>query len=160
MLKRFIVAVVEGVSVGGGVAAGLGWAGLAFRGPSVVYGAALATGVLVGIVAGKPPWASSTTLPALLKGAVGAFLCPAIVYGARKWLPSVLLNLGPLFGSGPVGDLPRLLLPTTAIAIALLLEIDDAVGPHATIGHRPRRVVADAMGAGASSHADTEPRDR
>jgi hypothetical protein len=153
MLKRVVIAVVEGVVVGGSVAAGVAGFGLSWNGVLVVYGAAVTTGIAIGIVAGKPAWASSARLEALLKSAVGAFIAPAAVYGVRKWLPSLSLDLGPLLGSGPLGDLPRVLLPLTATAIAVLLEIDDAVGPHAIAGQAPSRV---AMGANPGEGADAE----
>lgn len=155
MLKRIVVAVLEGVVVGGSIAAGIAWLGLSWTDVPVVYGAALATGVAIGLVAGKPPWASSAKVEALLKSAVGAFIAPAAVYGARKWLASLSLDLGPVLGSGPLGDLPRVLLPLTATAIAVLLEIDDAVGPHATAGQAPARVAPGAT-EGGSSDADGE----
>ncbi|HEX7671292.1 MAG TPA: hypothetical protein VF395_16975 [Polyangiaceae bacterium] len=155
MLKRVVVAVLEGVVVGGGIAAGMAGLGLSWSGGPVIYGAALVTGVTIGLVAGKPPWASSAKLEALLKSAVGAFIAPAAVYGARKWLPSVSLDLGPVLGSGALGDLPRVLLPLTAIAIAVLLEIDDAVGPHATVGQAPARVATTAS-PGEIQDADSE----
>lgn len=152
MLKRVVVAVLEGAMVGGGVAAGVAALGLSWSGVPVVYGAALMTGVAIGVVAGKPPWANSAKLEALLKSAVGAFIAPAAVYGARKWLPSPTFDLGVL-GSGALGDLPRVLLPLTATAIALLLEIDDAVGPHAIAG----KMAAEAAHSRELSGANTEP---
>jgi hypothetical protein len=155
MLKRVVVAVLEGVVVGGSVALGMAGLGLSWSGVPVVYGAALTTGVAIGVVAGKPPWASSAKLESVLKSVVGAFIAPAAVYGVRKWLSSLSLDLGPVLGSGPLGDLPRVLLPLTAIAIAVLLEIDDAVGPHATAGQAPMRV-APGPDAGEMSDADAE----
>jgi hypothetical protein len=148
MLKRVVVAVVEGAVVGGVAAALLAKLGLEWRSPAVVYGAALLTGAATGLVAGKPPWANSAKVEAVLKAAVGAFIAPAAVYGARKWLPSPSFDLGPALGSGSVGELPALLLPVVAIAIALLLEIDDAVGPHATAGLAPKRLTDEAAEAG------------
>jgi hypothetical protein len=79
---------------------------------------------------------------------VGAFIATAAVYGARKWLQSVSFDLGPALGSGSVGDLPAVLLPVIAVAIALLLEIDDAVGPHATAGLAPKSLAGEGGEAG------------
>lgn len=105
---------------------GLGWSTA-----PVVYGAAALTGATTGLVGGTPVWAGAAKLEAVLKAAVGTFLAVTVTYGVRKWLPGVSVDLGPSLGSGPVGEVPAVLLPLVAFAIALLLEVDDAFGSRA-----------------------------
>jgi len=131
MLKRLVVSVTEGIAVGGIAAVLLFELGLEWSHVGVVYGAAALTGAATGLLAGKPFWAKSAKLEAILKASVGTFLAVTSMYGLRKWLPWVALDLGRTFGSGSIGNVPMASLPVIATAIAALFEIDDAFGPRA-----------------------------
>jgi hypothetical protein len=132
MWKRLGTGVVEGVVVSVLVSALIHF--LAPASEAVfAYGGALATGVLTGLVAGKPVWARLTLAEAAVKVVAGSFLATASLYGVRKWLPGVTVDLGP-FGAGPLGSVPLASLSVIAIAVALVFEIDDRFGPDAAIG--------------------------
>ena len=57
MLGRLLIGIVKGLIVGGLVGFGLAKLGIAAPGAVIAYLAAALTGVLVGLVAGKPIWA-------------------------------------------------------------------------------------------------------
>jgi hypothetical protein len=160
MLKRLVVSVVEGTVVGGLASALLLGLGFDWSHLGVVYGAAAVTGAATGLLAGKPFWAKSAKLEALLKASVGTFLALTSMYGLRKWLPGVSLNLGTTLGSGSIGGLPAASLPVIATAIALLFEVDDAFGPRAvaTRVEEPESTTftSSRVGDGESSTAHSE----
>jgi hypothetical protein len=119
-----------------------------------VYAAAAAVGILTAIVAGKPVWARAAKVEALLKAVVGAFIAVTSMFGIRKWLPGVTLDLSRIgAGAGAVGDLPRVALPLVGMALALVFEVDDAFGPEVSV-HAPRPMRA---GSADSSEAHHEP---
>ena len=97
MLGRLLIGIVKGLLVGGLV--GFGLAKLGFAAPMAViaYLAAAATGVLIGLVAGKPIWAKDAKIEAGMKAFVGALLGAGLMYAARRWLTMPLpFVLGPL----------------------------------------------------------------
>src|SRR5271169_3627188 len=101
MLRRLLIGLVLGLVVGGLAAAGL-VAGLHMTmfdagtgGIVLAYIAAALTGVLTGLVAGKPIWASGAKIEAGLKAFFGALLGAGLMFALRHWggaLPP--LNLG------------------------------------------------------------------
>ena len=97
MLGRLLIGLVKELLVGGLV--GLGLAKLGFAAPAAVVaylGAAL-TGVLIGLVAGKPIWAKDAKIEAGMKAFVGALLAAGLMYVARRFLTMPLpFSLGPL----------------------------------------------------------------
>lgn len=124
MAKRFLFGLVKGVLVGAalsflwmrafGAAPFAGWLG---------YVAAVLTGAISGVVAGKPLWAKGALIEAALKGIVGAIVGFAALYGIRRWLP-LTLELGPV-GSGALGLVPTFALPIIATAIGVVFELDN-----------------------------------
>ena len=75
MLKRLLFGVVKGILVGGIL--GLLFVkalGLTAFGAVLAYLAAVVTGVLTGLVAGKPIWAEGARIEAGLKAFVGALV--------------------------------------------------------------------------------------
>jgi hypothetical protein len=147
MLKRLALGVLEGAAPGLLVAlvaeqVGQGWGG------AVAYLAAAAVGVATGLVAGKPFWAPGAKVESLLKAVSGAFLALVVMYGVRKWLGGVVLELSAIgAGAGALGDLPRVVLPVTGVAIAFVLEIDDRFGADAGASLPPARAEGRAPGA-------------
>ena len=90
MLRRLLVGLILGAIVGGLVAAGLvaGLHVLLFAGTTGVvlaYLTAAATGVLTGLVAGKPIWASGAKIEAGLKAFFGALIAAGLMFAARRW---------------------------------------------------------------------------
>jgi hypothetical protein len=87
------------------------------------YLAVALTGVLMGLVAGKPLWAEGALIESSLKSVVGALFGAVALYAMRKWL-NVNLPFGPL-GSGPIGQVVGFALPAIAVVLGILFEIDN-----------------------------------
>jgi hypothetical protein len=134
MIKRLIYGLIFGLFVGAVVAAatvrGLGV--LAFSegagGSAMAYLMAAVTGVLVGLVAGKPIWAAGAKIEAGLKAGFGALLAAGLMFVARRWA-NVDLDLSS-FGAGPVGPthmgaLPAATLPAIAALLGAFYEADN-----------------------------------
>src|SRR3954471_18572308 len=97
MLGRLLIGLVKGLIVGGLVGFGLVKLGMALPIAIVAYLAAAATGVLVGLIAGKPIWAKDAKIEAGMKAFVGALLGAGLMYAVRRWLTMPLpFVLGPL----------------------------------------------------------------
>lgn len=83
MLKRLLVGLVLGVVIGGLLGYGLFQVLPTVMTGVLGYAFAAATGVLVGLVAGKPIWAKGAQIEAGLKAFVGALLSMGILFGIR-----------------------------------------------------------------------------
>lgn len=128
MLKRLIVGLVLGGVIGAVVAAvlvqGLGW--LTFPNGIVAYLAAAATGVVAGLVAGKPIWSADGKIEAGLKAFFGALLGLGGMFALRSWV-NFDLDLEMLkAGHGTVGQLPAASLPLIAMLLAGFYELDNS----------------------------------
>lgn len=134
MLKRLLFGLLFGLLVGGLLAAAVikGVGMFAFTGSAgatiLAYVFAAVTGVLVGLVAGKPIWASGGQIEAGLKAFVGAGIAAAAMWAMRHWL-SLDLNLHSL-GVGPAiptaaGLLPVVTLPVIAGVLGAFYEADN-----------------------------------
>ncbi|HEX4338523.1 MAG TPA: hypothetical protein VH062_21610 [Polyangiaceae bacterium] len=151
MLKRLVAALFEGAVPGAAVAFGL--TKLDAISPTLMYAAVALVGVLTALVAGRPIWAKAAKVEALLKSVAGAFISVVVLYALRKWTPGLHVDLTALgLGAGPVGYVPWVALPATGVALATVLEIDDAFGPGPAIA--PRRRVA--TGEDVAGHLDAE----
>lgn len=132
MLRRLLVGLVLGLVVGALVAAGL-VAGLGVRvfagagGAVLAYFAAAVTGVLTGLVAGKPIWASGAKVEAGLKAFFGALLAAGVMFALRQWAGAWTLDLPAIGVSGrtAVGDLPAASLPLLAAVLGGFFELDN-----------------------------------
>ncbi len=127
--------------MGAVVAFALSRLGITWDASVTAYGSVVLVGVLTGLVAGRPIWGREAKLEVLLKSAVGAFIGCVALYGARKWLGSVHVDLG-AYGRGAFGTVPAAALPAIGASLSIAFEIDDAVGPEATAGGPKRRVEA------------------
>jgi hypothetical protein len=133
MIKRLLYGLVFGLVVGGLLAAalikGLGMVAFVGTGGAVLaFVFAAVTGILVGLVAGKPIWASGGQIEAGLKAFFGALLASGLMFAMRRWL-HVDLNLGGL-GLGPaeateLGNLPAVTLPAIAMLLGAFYEADN-----------------------------------
>ncbi len=153
MVRRLLLGLVLGLLVGGLVAAGLvGGVGIAsFAGAGGVilaYLAAAVTGVLTGLVAGKPIWSSGAKVEAGLKALFGALAGAGLMFALRRWAGSWELQLpagmGPS-GIASVGDLPAVSLPLLAAMLGSFFEIDNTGadgGQSGGEGSKARRRVA------------------
>ena len=129
MLKRLILGLVKGLVIGGVVALivvkGLG---VATFGGALAYLCAIGTGVLAGLLAGKPVWARGARIEATLKVMVGAGLAAGVMFALRKWV-GLSLDLSAMeAGSGLIGDLPAASLPLIGTVLAVLFDLDNTPG--------------------------------
>ena len=128
MLKRMIVGLILGTVIGAVVAAvlvqGLGMA--LFSNAAFAYLAAAATGVITGLVAGKPIWSADGKIEAGLKAFFGVLLALGGMFALRTWA-NVHLDLSMLkAGDGALGSLPAASLPIIAAVLAGFYEIDNS----------------------------------
>lgn len=131
MLKRLIVGLILGTVIGAVVAAvlvqGLGMA--LFSNAVFAYLAAAATGVITGLVAGKPIWSADGKIEAGLKAFFGVLLALGGMFALRTWA-NVHLDLSMLkAGEGALGSLPAASLPIIAAVLAGFYEIDNSPSP-------------------------------
>lgn len=126
MIRRLFVGLILGALVGAVVAAALikGLGVIAF-GTVLALAAAAATGALVGLVAGKPIWASGAKIEAGLKAFAGAVLGVIAMLLVRKFIGHEidLSQFGA--GAGTIGDLPATSLPIVAAALGAFYEVDN-----------------------------------
>jgi hypothetical protein len=102
-------------------------------GTVVAYLAAAVTGVLTGLVAGKPIWASGAKIEAGLKAFFGALIATGLMFALRKWgnlqAPDIALlmpNADPdLVHKALIGDVPALALPAVAAVLGGFFELDN-----------------------------------
>jgi len=128
MIKKVVLGIVEGGFIGGIVGAALSHLHVLW-GPFIAYPAVAAVGALVGAIAGRPIWAREAKLEAMLKSIAGAFIGAVALYGARKWLAGVHVDLGALgAGTGAIGDVPAAVLLIIGASLGFVFEVDDALG--------------------------------
>jgi hypothetical protein len=171
MLKRLLFGLLFGLLVGGLLAAavikGVGMYAFTGTGGAILaYVFAAVTGVLVGLVAGKPIWASGGQIEAGLKAVVGAGVAAAAMWAMRRWL-GLDLNLHEIGASPAIptaaGLLPAVTLPAIAAVLGAFYEADntpsaeDEKGAKSSKGKAPAskkekvRVVEDADSDAADS---------
>ena len=126
MGKRAIVGLLKGLLIGGliafGVVQGLG---LTTFGAALAYTAAVVTGVLTALLAGRPVWAREARVEAAVKSVAGALLAAGVMFALRKW-GTVTLDLSALgAGAGALAELPAVALPVVATVLALVFELDN-----------------------------------
>ena len=130
MLKRLIIGLITGFIMGAIVAAVLvkGLALTVFSG-ILAYAFAAATGVFVGLIAGKPIWAKGGQIEAGLKAIVGAVVGAVAMFALRRWVevPVDLSAIGA--GSGVLGSLPAASLPIIAAILGGFYELDNTDEP-------------------------------
>src|SRR3954463_8778770 len=124
MVKRLVVGLFLGALVGALLAAALvqGLGVMTFDGSALgatgAYLAAAATGVITGLVAGKPIWAADGKIEAGLKAFFGILLGLGGMFALRTWA-NVHLDLSMLkAGEGALGALPAASLPIIAAVLA------------------------------------------
>ena len=133
MLKRLFVGLFLGAVVGAILAAVLvqGLGGMTFDssvlGAAGAYIAAALTGVLTGLIAGKPIWSADGKIEAGLKAFFGALIALGGMFVLRQWV-HVSMDLSALkASSGPaeIGQLPAVSLPLIAAVLAGFFELDN-----------------------------------
>jgi hypothetical protein len=91
MFARLIVGILKGLAVGGLIGFGLLKLGFAVPPAILAYIAAALTGIVVGLIAGKPIWAKDAKIEAGMKAFVGALLGAGLMFAVRKWLTMPLM---------------------------------------------------------------------
>jgi hypothetical protein len=180
MLVRLLIGIVKGLLVGGLVGFGLAKLGFAAPGAVIAYAAAALTGVLVGLIAGKPIWAKDAKIEAGMKAFFGALLGAGLMFVARRWLTMpVPVPLGELGGANSsLGEVARDgtfggLALTSLAAIAALLggfyEADNTPSDDDGAAARPaskrasagnRRIAASTAGDDLDEDLEAEPDQR
>lgn len=149
MLKRLLAALLEGAVPGAAVAYALSRLGVETA--ATMYAAAALVGVLTGLIAGRPIWARAAKIEAGLKATAGAFIALVVLYALRKWLPNVRVDLGAFgAGAGAIGSVPWASLPAIGVALALVLEIDDAFGADPPAPPRVRAATESSLASPAA----------
>ena len=169
MIFRLLVGCVVGLLVGAAVAALLvfGLGTREFNGTfslAIGYAAAAVTGVLTGLVAGKPIWAPKASIEAGLKAFFGALLGTVALFAMRKWFSGVPVNLAPLGvgGNGAIGSFPATALPLLGAVLGALFELDNTGDkseggpPRASTASRTRVAGGTARGGAKASPAGAE----
>ncbi len=138
MVKRLVFGLIFGLIVGGLLAAavvkGVGMLAFASSGAGVAlpYVFAAVTGVLVGLVAGKPIWASGGQIEAGLKAVVGAAIAAAAMWAMRRFFTLDLdlhsMGIGPAHPTA-AGLLPVATLPVIAAVLGAFYEADNTPTP-------------------------------
>src|SRR4051812_1584027 len=100
MLGRLLIGIVKGLIVGSLLGFGLVKLGMAVPGAVIAYLAAALTGVIIGLIAGKPIWAKDAKIEAGAKAVVGALLGVGLMAVERTWLQVPLPPLGALAPEG------------------------------------------------------------
>jgi hypothetical protein len=131
MVRRLFVGLILGLLVGCAVAAAVvgGLRIHEFSGTSgamLGYLGAVLTGVLTGLVAGKPIWAANAKIEAGLKAFFGAALGAGLMFALRQWGGAFQPDLS-FIGAGhaPVGDLPAASFPLLAAVLGAFFELDN-----------------------------------
>jgi hypothetical protein len=133
MLKRLFVGLFLGAIVGAILAAilvqGLGvmsWES-SVLGKAGAYLAAAVTGVVTGLVAGKPIWSADGKVEAGLKAFFGSLIALGVMFVLRTWvhvpvdLSAIKASVGPM----DLGELPAVSLPIIAAVLAGFFELDN-----------------------------------
>jgi hypothetical protein len=138
MVKRLLFGLLFGLIVGAlltaAVVKGLGMVAFTgMEGRILAYVFAGVTGVLVGLVAGKPIWASGGQIEAGLKAVVGAAVAMGAMAAMRQWL-NIDIDLHALGGIGPdkaeaAGMMPATTLPLIAAVLGAFYEADNTPEP-------------------------------
>lgn len=163
-MKRLLIGFIKGIFVGALVGAAL-WK-LWPTAMVGVFGYAFAaiTGVVVGLIAGKPIWAKGAAVEVGLKSLIGALLSCGILFGLRFWHMHIPAIAG--VPSAEIGHHVWASIGAISIVLALFYEIDHSGDAEDIEKHAPtRRRVNDQKSLGASSSSplhelDDEPNEK
>jgi hypothetical protein len=130
MLGRLLIGIVKGLIVGALVGFGLAKLGFAAPVAVIAYLAAALSGVLIGLIAGKPIWAKDAKIEAGMKAFAGALLGAGLMYAARRFLTMpVPIPLGELGAANlSLGEAPGAQGSIGGLAITSLAAITALLG--------------------------------
>jgi hypothetical protein len=159
MIGRLVKGLFLGLFIGGLAAAAL------IKGPFhitgfdsggfdfVAYFAALVTGAVAGLIAGKPIWAEGAGIEAVLKTIFGALLGAGGMFLLQKF-PGPTVDLTKFgMGDAALGHLSIVAFPTIATVLSMFFEVDntDSPAPAAKGGRVAGKAPAPKLRAPASS---------
>jgi hypothetical protein len=131
MLSRLLLGMFIGLALGAlvaaGVVQGLHW--VTFGAAFFAYALAAGTGMVVGLVAGKPVWAKGGQIEAALKAVFGALLAAGGMYALRTWVHFDVSLEQLRAGAGPIGELPAASLPLIAAVLGAFFGLDNTPSP-------------------------------
>ncbi|MEO8906152.1 MAG: hypothetical protein ABI627_31910 [Polyangiaceae bacterium] len=161
MLRRILLGLFEGLviglTLGVGAARGLG---LIAPGGVTAWLLGAGTGLVVGLVAGRPVWSRDGKTEALLKAGAGALGGAGLSFAAGHWLKAPLDLSAFQLGVGAYGMLTGAVLPLVATALALFFELDDDGAGRAparlATGSKRQRLPAPGGSADTSTPAELE----
>jgi hypothetical protein len=133
---RLVLGLLKGVLIGGLVGFALAKLGLVAPGAIFAYLGIAITGVLVGLVAGKPIWAEGARIEAGMKAFAGAVLGLGLLWAVRRWLTMPLpfslgelsqpnAALGETAANGTLGGLAISSYAIVAAALGAFFEVDN-----------------------------------
>jgi hypothetical protein len=129
MIRRLFTGLVLGLAIGAIAAAVLvKGLGITVTVGFLAYASALATGAVVGLVAGKPIWAKGAWIEGLLKTFFGALLAAGGMFALQKFAGMEVDLTRFDAGSGKIGELAVLALPAIATVLAVFFELDNTGG--------------------------------
>src|SRR5260221_8656309 len=141
MIARLLFGLLKGLSVGGLLGFAAAKAGFPAPGAIIAYLGAAVSGVLVGLVAGKPIWTKDAKIEAGMKAIVGALLGSGLMWAVRHWLSGVTLPvaLGTITNdaAGNLGTIGGLALTSFAIVAAVIGGVYDPPNTPAAAGGKP-----------------------
>ncbi len=160
MLARLLIGLVKGLLVGSLLGLGLVKLGEPVLDSSVVaYLAAAVTGILTGLVAGKPIWAKDAKIEAGTKAAVGAVLGLGLMVAVRHWLFAmpIPLQLGSLAPEhATIGGFAMTALAAIAGVLGGFYEADNDAPPEEAEARSGSSQKAGGPKRIAASHAELE----
>ncbi|MGZ3422095.1 MAG: hypothetical protein ACXVEF_37010 [Polyangiales bacterium] len=149
MLKRLVVGLILGLVIGGFLGYGLFQLLPTAMSGILAYAFAAVTGVIVGLVAGKPIWAKGGAIEAGLKAFVGALLACGILFGLR--FLSFKVPAVAMFPAEEIGKHPLASLMAISTVLAMFYEIDNDAPKEepkarlSSVGGPKARVAADDL---------------
>lgn len=171
MIGRLFLGIFKGLLIGGLIGFGIAKLGFVAPGAFVAYLAAAVTGVMVGLIAGKPIWAKDAKIEAGMKAFFGALVAAGLMYVVRRWVTMpVPIPLGDLAqpneylsqDAATLGGLAITSLPMIAVVLGAFYDVDNT-DDGASAEAKPKvRIAADATKQAADEDdeaaAEEEPR--
>lgn len=152
---RLVLGLLKGALIGGLVGFALAKLGLVAPGAIFAYLGIALTGVLVGLVAGKPIWAEGARIEAGMKAFAGALLSLGLLWVVRRWLTIPMpVSLGEL--SQPNAALAETAVNGTlgGLAISSYAIVAAALGAFFEVDNTPD---GESKSGGAAKSAKSEP---
>ena len=169
MIGRLLLGVIKGLLLGGGVLAALVYGLHVTALPLLLaYAAAVLTGALTGLIAGKPIWQKEAKIEAGLKALGGALLSAGVLWAVLRWVPLEGLNAlaGKVSLPGIEAGSNVLALPLVAVVLAVLFELDNTPSSAAPADKQrvaelsPPRARVDAGDGASEAGEEVAPRSR